>query len=67
MQYTVDMEHNINFTYYNIPENGRIVMYAPTYRTPSAPVELDVDVLLDKLNLLGVETLKQLLDYGILF
>ena len=51
-------------TYYNIPENGRIVMYAPTYRTPSTPVELDVDVLLDKLNLLGVETLKQLLEFS---
>lgn len=51
--------------YYNIPENGRIVMYAPTYRTPSTPVELDADVLLNKLNLLGVETLKQLLDISV--
>ncbi len=46
--------------YYKIPTNGRIVMYAPTYRTPSVPVELDADTLLSELNQLDFGVLKQL-------
>lgn len=35
---------------YNIPKNGKIVLYAPTYRKPSAEVILDGDRLLKVLN-----------------
>lgn len=35
---------------YRIPENGKIVLYAPTYRSPENPVELDADALLDCLQ-----------------
>lgn len=35
---------------YHIPENGKIVLYAPTYRKTSVPVELDSDQLLDYLG-----------------
>lgn len=35
---------------YGIPDNGKIVLYAPTYRMPSMPVVLESDRLLQKLN-----------------
>lgn len=36
--------------YYNIPENGRILLYAPTYRTPKTAVCIDSDKLTGYLN-----------------
>ncbi|MBQ4058959.1 MAG: CDP-glycerol glycerophosphotransferase family protein [Lachnospiraceae bacterium] len=47
--------------HYHIPDNGRIVMYAPTYRKPSISVELDSDKLLEELNDLDGMTLSKLL------
>ena len=38
---------------YNIPENGRIVLYAPTYRNTGIPVVMDSDYLLEKLDAMG--------------
>ncbi len=35
---------------YDIPENGRIVLYAPTYRTTGIPVVMDSDYLLGQLD-----------------
>jgi CDP-glycerol glycerophosphotransferase len=35
---------------YHIPENGKLVLYAPTYRKTSTPVVLDSDFLLAHLN-----------------
>ena len=35
---------------YHIPKNGKIVLYAPTYRRPEVPVVLDSDYLLEALN-----------------
>jgi CDP-glycerol glycerophosphotransferase len=35
---------------YHIPENGKIVLYAPTYRKTSTPVVLDSDYLLAQLD-----------------
>lgn len=35
---------------YQIPENGKIVLYAPTYRITSIPVELDAAKLTEALN-----------------
>lgn len=35
---------------YNILENGRIVLYAPTYRKTRIPVVMDSDYLLEKLD-----------------
>ncbi|MDO5156169.1 MAG: CDP-glycerol glycerophosphotransferase family protein [Eubacteriales bacterium] len=39
--------------YYQIPEDGKIVLFAPTYRKPSKPVVLDSDYLLDALEKLN--------------
>ena len=47
--------------HYQIPDNGRIVMFAPTYRKPSTPVELDSDKLIEGLNALDDMTLSKLL------
>ncbi len=38
---------------YNIPENGRIVLYAPTYRNTGISVVMDSDYLLEKLDAMG--------------
>lgn len=38
---------------YGIPEDGHIVLYAPTYRQTTVPVIMDSDYLLDKLNKAG--------------
>ncbi len=35
---------------YNIPTDGKIVLYAPTYRNTNVVVELDSDYLLESLN-----------------
>ena len=35
---------------YNIPPNGKIVLYAPTYRQTNIPVVMDSDYLLKQLN-----------------
>lgn len=35
---------------YDIPENGRIVLYAPTYRKTEIPVVMDSDYLLEQLD-----------------
>lgn len=39
---------------YSIPEDGRIVLYAPTYRKTTIPVELDSDYLLNYLENMGI-------------
>lgn len=36
--------------YYQIPDNGRIVLYAPTYRRSKTLTEIDSDMLLASLN-----------------
>ncbi len=38
---------------YAIPENGRIVLYAPTYRKSRHPVKMDSDYLLQQLEQMG--------------
>lgn len=38
---------------FHIPENGRIVLYAPTYRKTGTPVVLDGDALVEALNKAG--------------
>lgn len=48
--------------YYHIPKNGRIVMYAPTYRTPSTRVELDADYLIGALNIMDQTVLGQIVN-----
>lgn len=37
---------------YDIPENGRIVLYAPTYRNTGIPVVMDSDYLLERLDVM---------------
>lgn len=44
---------------YDIPENGRIVLYAPTYRKTGVPVVMDSDYLLERLH--GIKNLGNLL------
>lgn len=41
---------------YNIPEDGKIILYAPTYRTARVPVIMDGDYVLEQLNgRIGIE------------
>lgn len=35
---------------YHIPDDGKIILYAPTYRKTSIPVELDSDILLSHMG-----------------
>lgn len=44
-----DMVHRVR-DYYNIPNDGRIVLYAPTYREPSTPVIMDSEYVLEQLS-----------------
>lgn len=44
-----DMRKKVRETYH-IPEDGRIVLYAPTYRKTGIPVIMDSDYLLEQLN-----------------
>lgn len=46
---TKDMAARVRATY-NIPANGKIVLYAPTYRHTSTSVTMDGDYLLEKLD-----------------
>ena len=36
--------------YYGIPDQDKIILYAPTYRTPSHPIRLDGEALVDALK-----------------
>ncbi|MBQ9983247.1 MAG: CDP-glycerol glycerophosphotransferase family protein [Lachnospiraceae bacterium] len=47
--------------YYGISESAHIVLYAPTYRKPSTPVELDGDKLIEALNELNQDEMSRLL------
>ncbi|MDE5779812.1 MAG: CDP-glycerol glycerophosphotransferase family protein [Lachnospiraceae bacterium] len=46
--------------YYNIPESGRIVLYAPTYRTPGKPVSMDSEALIVALEGLKAEQFREI-------
>lgn len=45
---------------YNIPEDGRIVFYAPTYRTPSKPVCINSEALISALEGLNEEQFREI-------
>lgn len=46
--------------YYNIPEDGKIVLYAPTYRTPEKTVIMDSEALIAALEGLNEEQLQEI-------
>lgn len=44
-----DMARKVR-SHYHIPEDGKVVLYAPTYRNPSEPVVFDSDLILSCLQ-----------------